>query len=993
MMKEIKKRKLTSKRILLIALSSLLVLLIAGYITVKLTVKDNGTGGGASEPPEIMEGEAVYLNTTIAYPQVSEAAIQYILVQNALGTFDLTRPDSKSSFWLGYDNGGGVREMVLYAPPIIGAEGDFNYEDLYAVEGNDGYGRIYMLTYLCTALGTPYFSERIELPKSSREREGLLSEYGFKKEKTETVSFTYLEKDKDGKTVEKSHTVTIGGRAVSGSGYYFMVDGRDYIYYTASNYYDYALKGFHSFVKGVLVAEGIVSDSAFEPYLTTDFKQWVNEKHEEENERVLADSNVIASGESYVPLNMGADYLPPEGAREDGYGPVKYEQLNFDLSLLREHPDFDRISAILTGMSVGKQTDKKLITLIAEEGASESKLLSFDKSDALKYKYTVIAIESVIGTSEEYELDGTPVGDNRYVKVIYTYSIHDSEKYVPATNLLRHAVIDLEDALIPEDTRNALKGAAVGELDAPITFEIEYTRENSRVYTESFYVDDILEIYDEKANELDKVTDKCYVTLKCYSLVNGETDGEFTWYLDLSNLATVDRGEQIKQAILGKKKAENLDIKIYEEIKYFEALSDFTAYRIDSIDYFITSELVTSFRFVNASERDPYYGESFYENTMDNEYGFYGLNASACEKVVEFLGGIGVDGTVTSSGFSGETVAVGLSHKNLDKYGLYAHKIYFELPRGIKDISEGTEFDDADLMSDFGWYGTLGFTLYISDKNYDPDTNMPFRYVGSNMYNLVARVWGEELDFVEYSFVDFWARRNLMLTDIKYVDEIKLDFNMKDVYGSYHFDIQHQDWYVGVQSDKMYADDEYFEGATKTEKLYVYISPDGTGERMDTVFEELLKDSPQKKVSITNIYNVVNNGGKPMHASIVDTVGVANLKSAFEVLQLTQYHAPVYTLTEEERAAADERLLGEPDMTFKVKMSINSYYYTYEFYRFSDRCVRVKLYQSSISGAAVTPAVSDFYISTLAYKKLVSVYTSLLDGVYVETDFGYAEEK
>ena len=168
MMKEIKKRKLTSKRILLIALSSLLVLLIAGYITVKLTVKDNGTGGGASEPPEIMEGEAVYLNTTIAYPQVSEAAIQYILVQNALGTFDLTRPDSKSSFWLGYDNGGGVREMVLYAPPIIGAEGDFNYEDLYAVEGNDGYGRIYMLTYLCTALGTPYFSERIELPKSGR---------------------------------------------------------------------------------------------------------------------------------------------------------------------------------------------------------------------------------------------------------------------------------------------------------------------------------------------------------------------------------------------------------------------------------------------------------------------------------------------------------------------------------------------------------------------------------------------------------------------------------------------------------------------------------------------------------------------------------------------------------------------------------------------------------------------------------------------------------
>lgn len=987
-MKEVNKRKLSSKKILLITLASVLVLLIAGYFIISAVVKGLGGDETKSDPPEVLDGEAVYLNTTIAYPQVSETQIQYILVQNKHGNFDLTRPNEKSEFWLGYDNGGGVRDMVLYTPPILTAEGDFDYTNLYAVEKNDGYGSIYMLTYLCTALGTPYFSERIPLPTGSDEREGILSEYGFDKEKTETVSFVYLTKE-DGKTVEKSHTITIGGRALSNTGYYFMVDGRNYIYYTSSNYYEYALKGFHSFVKGVLVAEGIASDSSYEPYLTTDFKEWAQTKHAEEGTKVLEGSNIIAHGETIVPLNKGADYVPGEGEPEDGYERVVYEQLNFDLELLKKHPDYNRISAIMTSMTVGTAGEKKLVTLIAEDGASESKLLEFKDGKSLRYKYTVLAVESVIGENDEYETEGTPVGDNRYVKIIYTYSVYDGEKYVPATNLNRHAVLDLESELLPSDAREAIASASVGAFAEPVVFEIEYKESSSVKYTESFYVDSILEIYDRKGNEAATVLEDSLVTLKCYNVINGNVGSEFTWYLDLSDLSSVENGEKIKSAIVGKKLGTR-GIKIYEEVSYYELLRDFTAYRVDKIDYFVTSELVVSFKFVNSSDRDPYYGESFYENTLNSENKFYGLNASACESVVEFLGGIGADGTVTSAGFSGETVKVGLDHKAMNEYGLYAHKIYFELPRGIKDISEGAEDDSADSMSDFDWYGTLGFTLYISDKKYDPDTNQPFRYVGSDMYDIVARVWGEELDFVDYSFVDFWARRSLVLTDIQYIDEIEIDFNMTDVYGKYYFDVQHQDWYVGISGDKMYADDEPFQGATKTEKLYVYIS--ASGERMDTVFEDLLKDSARGEVSVTNIYDVVNNGGKPMHASIVDTVGVNNFKSAFEVLQLTRYHAPIHTLGANDIELADKALEREPDMTLRVKLTESAYYYTYEFYRFSDRCVRVKLYQSGYSGNAVSATVDDFYISTLAYKKVVTVYTSLLNGVYVNTDFGYAED-
>ena len=129
-MKHIEKKKLSPKGILLIALISALVLLLIGYFLTKgLVDKDSGSGG-ASVPPEILEGEALYLNSAIAYPRVMESAIQYILVQNKHGNFDLTRPSVGGEFWLGYDAGNGDREMVLYTPPITSAEGDFDYQSL-----------------------------------------------------------------------------------------------------------------------------------------------------------------------------------------------------------------------------------------------------------------------------------------------------------------------------------------------------------------------------------------------------------------------------------------------------------------------------------------------------------------------------------------------------------------------------------------------------------------------------------------------------------------------------------------------------------------------------------------------------------------------------------------------------------------------------------------------------------------------------------------------
>ena len=125
-MKAVKKSRLTPKKLLLIIVSAAL-LLSAVLCAVLVPILNKQQGPAAKDPPEIMPGEAIYLNTTVAYPIVSEAKITYILVENENGKFDMTRPDAQGSFWLSYDLGNGVEDTMLYAPPIMDTEGEFTY--------------------------------------------------------------------------------------------------------------------------------------------------------------------------------------------------------------------------------------------------------------------------------------------------------------------------------------------------------------------------------------------------------------------------------------------------------------------------------------------------------------------------------------------------------------------------------------------------------------------------------------------------------------------------------------------------------------------------------------------------------------------------------------------------------------------------------------------------------------------------------------------------
>ena len=1000
-MKQVKKFKLSKTHKLLIIMAAVLALLIGAYFIIS-AIADSKTPDEPEKtpPPQILDGEALYLNQAVAYPRLEEGQILSILVSNKEGTFDMTRwPDEKGCFWLGYDAGDGVEHMVQYIPPIVDAEGDFNYEDLYAIEMGDGYSRVYMLTYLCSALTTPYFTERIPVPKgddpqSVKERSIILEEYGFTSGSVERVSFVYGNKDESGKiSYEGTHSLVIGDRSLSGSGYYYMVDNRDYIYYTANNYFDYALMGFKSFVRGTLVAAGLAEDSTYEPYLTTDFKQWVNTLHKEDGSVITAGSKIVCDGEAIMPLNKGADYVPPSGSVADGYTYGGSEELVFDLDALRSHPDYERIKAILIGKEVGvyydvndpsaNEKDRIYVTLINELIESYSKQINFGDKTSLTYSYTVTAIESVITPTGELMTEGTEVGEENLIKVTYYYSIDGKS----ATSLPRHAVIDLNTVGLPADAVSTLRGEKVGTLASPVTFDLVYTAENALTCEEALIISDIVAIYDAKGNDVDTVAENSYVVLRYYEIVEGVKSDKKQLTMSMADIEKDTKWDKLRAAIIGKGKGENMELKVYNNVYYYELLRDFGCYAINSIEYFVTSEIVASFRFCNASNRDPFYGESFYENTIDNKYKLYGLNASACEEVVKVLGGIG-ENSNSSDGLHGETVAVCLTHEVMDEYGLYAYEIYFELPRGLYDSTEGTEGDGEDVLSDFAWYDTLGFTLYISEEDYDDEGNK-IRYVGSDMYDLVAKIPAEKLVFLKYGFVDFYARRNLVLMNVANLENVSLEFNMEDLYGDFNFDVNVKTVYQGYVNGKFTTSYEHFTGATAVDKFYVNASC--SEDSVETELSKYLDKLSMDEVSVSALYNEVMGKGEELFVpGTIETVGVSNFKEAFELLQLTRYEG---TLTEEEQQRAEGK-----EYIMKMQILIggansSSLYYTYEFYRVDDRKVMVSLYQTNADGSIKTTEVSDFYISTFSFKKLVNGFLGVLNAQEIDIEQGYPEEK
>lgn len=962
-MKHVKKNRFTQKQLCAMILLAAFTVLLAVAIILGVIYKNRDDEEKKQELPEIIEGEAYYNNYAVAYPVMKQSDIMYVEISGANGSYGIYRPEKGKALELYYIDSNG--DTQIYYPPIAVLDPTFSYDSLYALEKDDGFGAVPKLTYLCSALTYPYFRERIELSSDAAEREKQLDAYGFGEGETTRIFFTYnvvktdengnAVKDENGKAVteEKTHTVTLGKKDITDNGYYFMLDGRNYVYASESTYYDYAVAGFSSLVNSTLIAAGLPTDRGFGPYLTQGYYQWLSEKHEQMGEKIPEDSRVVVYADTIdVPSGDGDDKYP------DGYIHSGYKQVVLDLAEYKKKGSgyVHALNAIL-GKEIGQYGDNSgmnnIVFSILFSSTGENKI-SFDDTKTQSYLYTVKAIDAVLTDSGERFDEGFAVGNNTLIKIKYDVTVGEKTKSSAA-------VLDISSDLVPQEAREALSASSVGTLPSPVSFTVNYTEENAHSNQGEYIVSEILSIQDKNGKTQSKVASDSVVSYKYVFIIDGEIVEEAIRKIDLSKLED-DEDKKIAKAITGSKKGTNLGIKVDEYTSYFEIMSLFKTFKISRVEYFVTDELVAAFKFQNNSDRDPYYGESLYENLMTNEYSLYGLNYTSCQGIVKFLGGISADGSsATANGLSGmETVAVGITPEVMDKYGLYAHKIYFELPRGIEGyVPENGEELEEDSIDDYFFYDTLGFTLYVSHENPEDGT----RYIASDMYDVVVKIDGENFFFLDETFESFFARRSIMLMDIEHIESMTVRFGFEDVKGKYKFEL-------GKNSD---------DGVT------VKVTPEG-----DCTPTELTKYMEQNGFSYLSLEELFetkypNDPEKQQFAP--DSVGTTYFKEVLRSIYFVEYEG---ALTDEEVASAT---LGKCLFRIELKIKSSAYKYAYEFYAVDASRVLVTIHKENSKGETVLGPVADFYISTFAFKKIAkNGFLDLLNAVKVNPEVGYPDE-
>jgi hypothetical protein len=751
-------------------------------------------------------------------------------------------------------------------------------------------------------------------------------------------------------------------------------------------------------------------DSAFEPYLTTDFKQFKSTVYDNDGTKKDANGNLIPAdivgknqagsinlSEVGYKVIVDAITTVTDPSTSSGYASLGVTQsIELDLNAKNSVAGYDRVAKHLWGKSVGALTASELLTLY-----TYSKLVyPADKKASPVYDYTITKIESLLLDDKEIITEGASVKENgaKLIKVTYTATVGGKAE---SENPL-HAVIDITNPAIPAAAAAALGEASVGALTTPVSFRVDYSQKNS----EGEYINpvqnrirmvitDIIAVVNEKGEFTSYAVDGTKVMYRYYIERDGvRLDGDYTDAIVMkAGLTGIDK--KIFDGVKNHSQSIGHKIEFYNEIQYTEIFADFMTYEIKGIRSCVESEIVASFRYQQASNRDPFYGESLYENTLENKYSMYGLNASACEAVVKMLGGVTSNSATKSEGLSGlMTVAVGITPELMLKYNLYDYSIYFELPRGIKDVKydadNQTHNEYIESLDDYTYYGKLGFNLYISREN--PDGT---RYIASDAYDVIALISADSMEFLNYEFTDFYARRYLILTNVSNIYEMKMEFNMDDVYGTYTNRLDHQ--FRWQFNNKFYKYEKLLEMVEKGEItkedlstarerdfITVFVTPEG--KCLETELSKLIEKNGVATGSLYELY------GKQLDETGTDDLGTANYKEFLELLFYTYYEG---NLSEAEQGEALDgaRCLLRMSVTLGAKNSTGeylptgSYDYVYEFYRISDRQVLVKMYQDN--GVNVKCEVADFYISTFSFKKIVNAYFGMLNKVNIENDTPY----
>ncbi len=165
--------------------------------------------------------------------------------------------------------------------------------------------------------------------------------------------------------------------------------------------------------------------------------------------------------------------------------------------------------------------------------------------------------------------------------------------------------------------------------------------------------------------------------------------------------------------------------------------------------------------FLNESERNIFHSGVAYQITAPAEKTSYLASSGNYMQVLEDTGYL----------MGSETVAVGLTKENMEKFGLGAYTIYYEAPVGISYDSK----NENDIVVSY----YLPIYLYISEKQADGSY-----YVGSLFTDRIAKVEAEEgkanpLDFLQKEDT-YWLKETMLSVNVLNLRHITFRFNYLD---------------------------------------------------------------------------------------------------------------------------------------------------------------------------------------------------------------------
>ena len=1046
-----KKKKL----ILLILLAAAIVLTAVYFAVVRPIV--NRQNNTKAEPVALLEGESYFrLNGNysdqipIMFDQVDREDLYEIRILNGEQTYGFTHylQNGMNYFlmWTESDtdaNGDGAPDRTIYYPELARRTSNFDYTTLYDETSK--------IPSLITGSGCVVFKDRVyiradadpaptdeeyknilrrygladdpvgyEITKLMRDDRGNLMYYdedgnlyctdgsaenpryydafalrasGYDYENTPQTDVSDVEID----VVPASDVIRVfvGDMLPDESGYYLRVEGRDVIYSTGTTTVGKIVYQSLSYYIHPRLVQAGEHESA--PLYTTSFRVFNGTGSKDTG---IAPTDTVLFSSSFALRN---------GLVSDKTGALALGTGDLPANLA------DALTS--SGASVGDT-----IPLLYGTTVETHRTLRPDKTTA----YAIFAVGGVIRGGEYLDQDGTVVQAGDIAICAYT---SDGEAATGAIDLstaptaLVNAIVGLE--IGAGDGKTPLSSASVDFSDAPVFETAVYQVESIQAYARNATFTSGLTVWDS-SDKLSVQTanfptsgSRGYVAISYSVKRDGVLAVERTLLcLDGGN-ATLAENMMAAAIVSSDYASGKLTLGYRQGITASVALpaDPFTAYlvyRDFKIEGIFGTEEEIGVRYVNDTERNLFYGGSAYEIVSPAQRTIYSVNNTNLMNVLQ---------NVFQEAKGSETVAVGLTKDNFDRYGLGAHVVYFEMPLGLT-YRDGTSMD-------VGIGSRVGFRLYLSERK--SDASGDYYYAASDLYGTVVRAYVADSDFgfVDWTFANEWVDDDLLLLDLTDIRDITFRINYNDLKETHGFALSvNPNYYTSTDdadvTSRIYVayvpgaaptyqnivtdaknvepDNRYYAARNAMGKAY-YRTDYGTQiSKINDDFWSVRIVSNEGAIGLDDHYSN-QRGGAELEFTGIYYEGVANFTKLITLIYTSKYTGAVtetdLSASERSRIASllerdgsggfllsDEAAEAQDRAVFTIRLTlVDGRLFTLAFYPYSDG-----RYLLSFKDAAAGIVSREFYLNMGEIKNMVTAVRRIVAGESVRYDQSYLPE-